>query len=134
MTDVDTNVIVRLLTEDEPGQAAAARQLFAANPLLDCKTVLLETAWVLRSIYWFREGAVQGAFSQLLGLENVHVEDHQSVKAALALTAAGIEIADAIHLTSHPPDAEFVTFNRQLVRHAQRAGIKRVAVVTPKRS
>jgi predicted nucleic acid-binding protein len=33
MVAVDTNVLVRLLTGDEPRQAAAARALFAAGPV-----------------------------------------------------------------------------------------------------
>jgi predicted nucleic-acid-binding protein len=48
MLAVDTNVLVRLLTGDEPKQAAAARALFAAEPIWIAKTVFLETGWVLR--------------------------------------------------------------------------------------
>ena len=100
MTAVDTNVVVRLLTGDEPKQAAAARALFAAGPIWIAKTVLLETGWVLRSLYGFEEGAVRAALTKLLGLKNVHVEDESSLAAALALTASGIELADAMHLSS----------------------------------
>ena len=46
MTAVDTNVVVRLLTEDHPKQTAAARSLFAAGPIWIAKTVLLETGWI----------------------------------------------------------------------------------------
>lgn len=45
---VDTKVLVRLLTEDGPQQAAAARSLVASEPIWIAKTVLLETFWVLR--------------------------------------------------------------------------------------
>ena len=55
MIAVDTNVLVRLLTGDDLKQAAAARSLFAAGPIWIAKTVLLETAWVLRSLYGFEE-------------------------------------------------------------------------------
>ena len=56
-------------------------------------TVLLEAGWVLRSLYGLEESAVREAFTKLLGLDNVHVEDEGSV-AALALTADGIDPAD----------------------------------------
>jgi predicted nucleic-acid-binding protein len=102
---------------------STARSVFAAGPIWIAKTVFLETAWVLSSVYKFDESAIRSAFTKLLGLENVQIEDHQSVEAALALTTEGVEIADAIHLTSRPPDARFVTFDRHLIRLAHRVGV-----------
>ena len=122
MIAVDTNVVVRLLTEDDPTQTAAGRSLFAAGPIWIAKTVLLETAWVLRSFYGFDESAIREAFTKLLGLDNVHSEDKPSMVAALALTIHGVELADAIHLSSRPPGAVFVSFDRSFVRRANRAG------------
>jgi predicted nucleic-acid-binding protein len=127
MTVVDTNVVVRLLTGDDPKQHAAARYLFAAGPIWIGKTVLLETGWVLGSLYGFEESAVCAAFTKLLGLKNVHVEDESSVAAALALTAHGIELADALHLSSRPPGAAFVSFDKAFVRRAKRAGVSDVS-------
>src|SRR6267154_1544385 len=103
MTAVDTNVLVRLLTGGEPRQATAARSLFASGPVWIAKTVLLETGWVLRSLYGFEASAIRDAFTKLLGLKNVHAEDESSIAAALALTAHGIELADAMHLSGRPP-------------------------------
>lgn len=105
MTAVDTNVLVRLLTGDGPKQEAAARSVFPAGPIWIAKTVLLETGWVLRSLYGFEESAIRVAFTKLLGLRNGHSEDESSVAAALALTVHGIEFADAMHLSSRPPGA-----------------------------
>src|SRR3979490_3164059 len=103
MTAVDTNVVVRILTGDDPKQAAAAKSLFASQPIWIAKTVLLEAGWVLRSLYGFEESAIRDAFTKLLGLKNVHMEDEPGIAAALALTTQGLELADAIHLTSRPP-------------------------------
>jgi predicted nucleic-acid-binding protein len=123
MTAVDTNVVVRLLTGDEPRQTAAARALFAAGPIWIARTVFLETAWVLRSLYGFDESAIRGAFTKLLGLKNVHAEDESSLAAALALTAHGIDLADAMHLSGRPPGARFVSFDKAFVQRARRAGV-----------
>ena len=41
MLAVDTNVVVRLLTADEPRQAARARTAFASETIFLPKTVLL---------------------------------------------------------------------------------------------
>jgi predicted nucleic-acid-binding protein len=90
MTAVDTNVLVRLLADDDPKQGAAARALFAAGPIWIAKTVLLETSWVLRRLYGFDQNDIHDAFTKLLGLKNVHAEDESSVAAALALTQHGI--------------------------------------------
>ena len=123
MTAVDTNVVVRLLTADDAKQAAAAKSLFQRQPIWIAKTVLLETGWVLRSLYGYEEGVIREAFIKLLGLKNVHVEDEPSVAAALALTAQGIDLADALHLSSRPPGAAFVSFDRSFVRRAKRASV-----------
>ena len=132
MTAVDTNVVVRLLTGDDPKQAAAAKALFASEPIWIAKTVLLETGWVLRSLYGFEESTIRDAFIKLLGLKNVQIEDEPSVASALALTAHGIDLADALHLSSKPPGAVFVSFDQPFVRRAMRAGVVRVSGVPAK--
>jgi len=129
MIAVDTNVLVRLLTGDDPEQARAARALFARERIWIAKTVLLETAWVLRSLYGFDEGAICDAFTKMMGLKNVEAEDEASVAAALALTGHGIEFADALHLSSRPQGAGFVTFDRAFVRRAKRAGVEEISAI-----
>lgn len=127
MTAVDTNVLVRVLTGDHPRQALAARTLFASGQIWIAKTVLLETAWVLRSAYGFDEAAICAAFAKLLGLENVVAEDAQSVAAALRLTGSGLDFADALHVTSSPPGVRLASFDKALLRRAKRAGIAGVS-------
>jgi predicted nucleic-acid-binding protein len=127
MIAVDTNVLVRLLTGDEPKQAAAARSLFASESIWIAKTVLLETSWVLRSLYGFEESAIHDALTKLLGLKNVHAEDESSVAAALALTKHGIELADALHVSSRPPEARFVSFDKSFVQRARRARVSGIS-------
>ncbi len=129
MVAADTNVLVRLLTGDDAKQAAAARALFAAGPIWIAKTVLLETAWVLGSLYGFEESAIRDAFTKLLGLKNVHAEDESAVAAALALMTHGVEFADAMHMSSRPPGATLVSFDKSFVRRARRAGVAQVGIV-----
>jgi predicted nucleic-acid-binding protein len=126
MTAVDTNVLVRLLTGDDPAQAAAARSLFEPGQIWIAKTVLLETVWVLRSLYGFEDDAVRGALTKLLGLRAVSMEDAPAIVSALALTSEGIEFADALHLTSRPDGAVFVSFDKAFVKRAIRAGVSRI--------
>lgn len=129
MTAVDTNVVVRLLTGDDPAQAAAARSLFESDFIWIGRTVLLETAWVLGSAYGFEDSAIREALTRLMGLTNVQTEDISSVTTALNLNAQGLDFADAIHLSARPRGADFVSFDRAFVRRAKRAGAKAVSVV-----
>lgn len=129
MIAVDTNVLIHLLTADEPKQTAAARSLFAAGPIWIAKTVLLETNWVLRSLYGFEESTIRDAFTKLLGLANVHTEDESAVAAALAMTIHGVEFADAMHLVSRPAGANFVSFDQSFIRRAKRAGATEISGV-----
>ena len=129
MIAVDTNILVRLLTDDDPKQAADAGALVAANPVWIAKTVLLETIWVLRSQYGFGDHSIRQAIAELLGLDNIQVEDPAQVAAALILGASDVDFADALHLCSRPPAAVFASFDRAFIRRARRAGIVDVAAV-----
>jgi len=73
---------------------------------------------------------VSRAFTRLLGLKNVHAEDEPAVAAALALVAHGIELADAIHLSTRPAGAAFVTFDQSFIRRAKRAGASAVSGIS----
>lgn len=129
MTAVDTNVVVRLLTDDDPVQSAAARKIFASGRVWIAKTVLLETCWVLRSLYGFSDDAVRVAFLKLLGLENVQAEDAGAVAVALELNDHGVDFADGLHLSSRPVGADFVSFDQPFIRRAKRAGAKGVVAL-----
>jgi len=127
MTAVDTNVLIRLLTGDDARQAAAAKALFAADPIWIGKTVLLETFWVLRSLYGIEERVIRDAFVKVLSLKNVRSEDEPCVATALELVTHGVDFADALHLNSRPPDAAFVSFDRSFVLRARKAGATNVS-------
>jgi predicted nucleic-acid-binding protein len=122
MISVDTNVLVRLYSPDDSDQERAARALLENESIWIAKTVILETAWVLTSLYGFTQEAVRDAFVKLFGLANVQVENESEVAIALALVSAGVDLADAMHLASRPPGSTFVTFDKSFVRRARRAG------------
>jgi predicted nucleic-acid-binding protein len=127
MTAVDTNILVRLLTDDDPRQGAAAGRLFASGRIWIAKTVFLEAAWVLGKLYGFDDVAICAAFRTVLGLDNLQAEDEAAVSAALELTAQGIAFADAMHLSSRPSGVAFRSFDRAFVRRAKRVGAAGIA-------
>ena len=61
MIAIDSNVLVRLLVNDDPAQGARARAAFETEEIWIAKTVLLETFWVLRSVYDFDDVAIARA-------------------------------------------------------------------------
>jgi predicted nucleic-acid-binding protein len=119
---IDTNVLVRLLVNDDAAQSARVRALFEKEEIWIGKTVLLETIWVLRAVYEFKDATIVRAIKSALGLPQVHVEDSRVVEQALAAAAIGIDVADALHVASTPADARaFVTFDRTLARRGRRS-------------
>jgi predicted nucleic acid-binding protein len=112
----DTNVVVRLLVNDDPRQGAQARRLFESDEVWISVTVLLESAWVLGSVYRLGPTETSRALRGLLGLPNVRVEDAGCIAAALDAADDGLELADALHLLRAPEDAVFATFDRGLVK------------------
>lgn len=86
------------------------------------KTVLLESAWVLQSVYRPGPATICRGVSALLGLPNVSSEDEAGVAAALLLAQRGVNLADVFHFCSRPSGASFVTFDRNFVVRARRTG------------
>src|SRR3954447_5347083 len=98
MLAIDTNLIVRYLVGDDPGQAARARRLIDNNDVFVCTTVLLETEWVLRSVYEFSAAQCAKALADFAGLPQVKLEDVAAAAKALDWMRKGVDLADGLHL------------------------------------
>lgn len=122
MLAIDTNVIVRYLTDDHPEQAQRARAIIDGAPVFVPVTVIIETEWVLRSAYDYERTDVVHALRAFGGLPTVSIEDSDGVVAALDLAALGMDFADALHLGSSGHCEGFVTFDRRLTKAAAYAG------------
>ena len=84
MTALDTNVLVRIITNDDRAQAArAATFLREQERVFIPKTVLLELEWVLRSAYRIGPIAIVSALRDLLTVFNVEIEDEAAVTQAI---------------------------------------------------
>ena len=128
MIAVDTNVIVRFLTDDDAKQSPVARALMTSGIVWIAKTVLLETEWVLRRVYRFRSDQVLAAFTMLLGLNNIEIEDESDFSAALDLFSQGLDLADAVHVCRRPGGIEFASFDLEFLKRAKKAGIPNIAL------
>ncbi|HZA67886.1 MAG TPA: type II toxin-antitoxin system VapC family toxin [Geminicoccaceae bacterium] len=119
MIALDTNVVVRFLTRDDPAQAVRALALIETGAAFVPRTVVLETEWVLRTIYRFERDAIAAGLTWLLGLPGVEVEDRPTVARALDWSRKGLDFADALHLASSTQAEAFATFDRALQRKAR---------------
>jgi predicted nucleic-acid-binding protein len=115
---LDTNVIVRVVTADDPRQLKVALEVFEADSLRVCKTVLLETEWVLRYSYKLAPESIREVFRKLLGYSRLQVEDRDAVLRALLFFERGLDFADALHLASSGEADRFATFDRPLAKVA----------------
>lgn len=129
MRAIDTNVIIRLLTADDPVQAEAARRVIQQGDVFIGVTVLLEAEWVLRAGYGFGASDIASALRGLAGLAQVTIEDAVAVAVALDWMNSGMDFADALHLARSEHCSAFVTFDRRLAGKAK--GLSQTPVVMP---
>jgi predicted nucleic-acid-binding protein len=126
MLAIDTNLIVRYLTGDDPGQSARARRLIDNQDVFVCTTVLLETEWVLRSVYDFAAPVIARALRAFAGLSHISMEDPGIAAQALDWMERGMDFADALHLTKAAGCEAFMSFDRRLGRTAHNVGTVKV--------
>ncbi|HEX3597312.1 MAG TPA: type II toxin-antitoxin system VapC family toxin [Polyangiaceae bacterium] len=123
MIAVDTNVLVRLVTNDDPVQSPRAARLFVEQDVFVSWTVLLEVEWVLRGAYELPPPTIQNAFERLMSVPSVTVDAAAAVARALTWFADGMDFADALHLASSATSVtRFHTFDKTFARRARKLG------------
>jgi len=130
MTALDTNVLVRIITNDDRTQASrAATFLRKQERVFIPKTVLLELEWVLRSAYRVGPLAIVSALRNLLTVFNVEVEDEAAVRQAIEWYEKGMDFADGLHVASAGRDRKFATFDNALRRQLRRLKMAELAEI-----
>lgn len=103
MAALDTNVLVRFVVQDDLAQGAAAARLIrstveSGKALFVPITVLLESEWVLRSVFRFDKPALLEALLRLLGSFELVFESESAVEVALAsYEISAADFADCLH-------------------------------------
>lgn len=124
MRAIDTNFVVRYLTGDDPDQSAKARAVVDGGAVFACTTVLLESEWVLRSVYGFAPEEVAAALRAFAGLPGVAVENPGLLAEALDRAEAGMDFADALHLGAAARCDAMLTFDRRFIEQAQDSTVR----------
>lgn len=114
---VNTNVLIRAVVGDDPGQANIAAKMLSDAELIAVATpCLCEFVWVLRRLYEFQPADVATAIRALLAVANVEV-NRSAVEAGLSVLEAGGDFADGViaYEGSWLGGGTFVSFDKKAV-------------------
>jgi predicted nucleic-acid-binding protein len=101
MIGLDSNIILRAITGDDPVQSSLARGLLATlssdRPGVINPVVLVETAWTLRGRYKYPRLEILGHIEKIMGSGAYRIVDRNAVSEALVISRQhSIEFADAL--------------------------------------
>ena len=126
MIAIDTNILVRLITQDNESQYQLSLELFKSQQIFIPDTVILETEWVLRFAYKIKPKEICQAFRKVFGLPNVYVTNEDLILQIIEWHEQGLDFADAFHLAASHHCLEFYTFDEKLIKKSQGLSISRV--------
>jgi predicted nucleic-acid-binding protein len=124
MIGLDSNVLVRYLTQDDPSQSARAaeiieRRLTEDNPGFVSIVATAEIVWLLDRVYRFKPGEIAGAIERMLQADVLVVEHEQEVFTAMIAFRRGQgSFADALiaELGRRAGCGHTLTFDRKAPR------------------
>ena len=124
MIGLDTNVLIRYLTQDDPVQSAKAteileRRLTRKNPGFVSVVAMVETVWVLDRAYGLTAQEIATAVERLLQVEVLTIENEQEVFTAMvALKQGRGSFADALiaELGARAGCTRTLTFDQKAIR------------------
>lgn len=122
---VDTNILVRIVVDDDPGQSAAARDLLDRSEHIAVPSMTLcELVWVLSRFYRLPLGEIAATIRRLVAIEAVRV-DRLEVMAGLAMLDAGGDFADGViaHGGQALGGVTFISFDRAAVARLNTLGV-----------
>lgn len=124
MIGLDTNVLVRYITQDEPQQAQRANhvieQCSKASPGYIAQIVLCELVWVLRRAYGYDKQQVIAVVDQILITAELDVENEELARRALEAWRSGLAgYSDyLIALSNQAAGCELTySFDQKLILH-----------------
>ena len=138
MRAVDTNVLVRLMTRDDPRQAASADAFIAKGAWVSL-LALTEATWVLATVYQRNAAGLAAAVDMLLSHQQLVIQDSDAVAAALELfrLRPSLGFSDCLMLqiarkAGHLPLGTFDRGHAQAVARCPTAGSKNPRTPRPR--
>jgi predicted nucleic-acid-binding protein len=118
MISLDTNVLVRYLTQDDDAQFQAVLRLLSKKnaTYFVCNWVVTEVDWVLRRLYEWTSSEVADAIGLLLSVHNLVFEHENHLRASLRTYREGADLSDEliVRVSRDLGAAGLVTFDRQI--------------------
>lgn len=126
MIGIDTNVLVRLIVNDDERQSQAVEDFIresasSGKPCYVSSIVLVETVWVLETAYGFRRAQLADAMTYVLEVEQFEFDSPVDVSAALEEFRRGsVEFADCLLARTNASAGceHTVTFDRKAAKLA----------------
>lgn len=122
---VDTNILVRVVVDDDPVQSAAARDVLDRSDHIAVPIMALcEFVWVLSRSYRLPLDEIAATIRHLIAIEAVRI-DRPAVEAGLALLDAGGDFADGVIAYGGQAlgGSTFVSFDRGAVARLNALGV-----------
>jgi predicted nucleic-acid-binding protein len=120
MIALDTNVLVRYLTEDDEPQFRSVLKMFRkkGERFYLSDLVLAEADWVLRRLYDWTPAEVAESFGRLTTIHNLVFEDETRVRASLRSLKEGADFADELiaRIAKDRGCSLLATFDKDVVR------------------
>jgi predicted nucleic-acid-binding protein len=127
---VDTNLLLRIVLNDDPEQSSLARKTFAeAERIAVTLPTLCEIVWVLKRTYRRSRSQIVETLRVILSIEKIVVDD-AAVEAGLTMLEAGGDFADGViaHEGRRLGGETFVTFDKDAAARLQRGGFRTLAL------
>jgi predicted nucleic-acid-binding protein len=118
MRAIDSNIVIRLFARDDQNQLEIALTIIE-SPFLILPTVVLESLWVLQTVYKLDRIELASKFTELIGHENATSVSSDAIMWAIEHFAIGADFADMLHiaLASEADGNRFATFDRGIAKY-----------------
>ena len=124
MIGIDTNVLVRYLTRDDPDQYERARTVLTTQCTPDAPgflhpIVLCELVWVLKGAYKYKREEIAGTLEKLLQVRQLEVGEREAVRSALtSYRTSAADFADCLigRLNRDAGCTEIITLDESAAR------------------
>lgn len=120
MIALDTNVLVRLLVQDDEEQFRATSKLLSRKgaKFFVSDLVLMELDWVLRKLYDWKPQEVIDALYQMLAIHNLVFENEPRLLAVLEAMKKGAGMADELvaAVAKHHGCSELASFDKSFAK------------------
>jgi predicted nucleic-acid-binding protein len=120
MISLDTNLLVRFFAKDDESQLRKVLALLGRKDatFFVCDLVLVETDWVLRSLYDWTGAEVADAYVRLTSIHNLEFENEARLRIAINALYDGAGLADELIVgaSRERGSNSFATFDKGIIK------------------